>query len=62
MSTEERIVVGYKVTNDDFTILQSYANEMYSSQFPDPQTNILRRMIEEPKVGLLIKEASFAFE
>lgn len=34
---------------------------MYNSQAPDPQTNSMRRMIEEPKVGLLIKEASFAY-
>jgi len=61
MSTEERRVVGYKVTNEEFNILQSYANEMYNFQVPDPQTNTVRRMIEEPKVGLLIKEASFAY-
>ena len=33
---------------------------MYNFQVADPQTNSMRRMIEEPKVGLLIKEASFA--
>ena len=42
-------------------ILQAYANEMYNFQVPDPQTNSIRRMIEEPKVSLLIKEASFAY-
>ena len=30
MSTEERRIVGYKVTNDEFNILQGYANEMYN--------------------------------
>ena len=58
MSIENRRVVGYKVTNDEFNILQAYANEMYNFQVPDPSTNTVRRMIEEPKVGLLIKEAS----
>ena len=58
MSIEDRRVVGFKVTNDEFNILQAYANEMYNFQVPDPQTNTVRRMIEEPKVGLLIKEAS----
>ena len=61
MSTEDRRVVGFKVTNDEFNILQSYVNEMYNFQVPDPQTNSVRRMIEEPKVGLLIKEATFAY-
>ena len=61
MSIEDRRVVGYKVTNDEFNILQAYANEMYNFQVPEPQTNTVRRMIEEPKVGLLIKEASFAY-
>ena len=64
MSTEDRRVVGFKVTNDEFNILQSYANEMYNFQVRDPKTNSMRRMIEEPKVGLLnqlIKEASFAY-
>ena len=58
MSTEDKRVVGFKVTNDEFNILQAYANEMYNFQVPDPSTNTVRRMIEEPKVGLLIKEAS----
>ena len=61
MSTEDRRVVGYKVTNDEFNILQAYANEMYNFQVPDLQTNSMRRIIEEPKVRLLIKEASFAY-
>jgi len=61
MSTEDRSVVGFKVTNDEFNVLQAYANEMYNFQVTDPQTNAARRMIEEPKVGLLIKEASFAY-
>jgi hypothetical protein len=34
---------------------------MYNFQVPDPQNNSVFRMIEEPKVGLLIKEASFAY-
>ena len=52
-----KFLVGYKVTNDEFNILQAYANEMYNFQVPDPQTNSTRRMIEEPNVRLLIKEA-----
>jgi hypothetical protein len=32
MSTEDRRVVGFKVTNDEFNILQPYANEMYGFQ------------------------------
>ena len=59
--SEDRRVVGFKVTNDEFNILQAYANEMYNFQVPDPQTNTVRRMIQEPKVGLLIKEVSFAY-
>jgi hypothetical protein len=59
MSTEDRRVVGFKVTNDEFNILQAYSNEMYNFQVQDPQA--MRRMIEEPKVGLLIKETSFAY-
>jgi hypothetical protein len=51
----------YNVTNDEFNILQVYTNEMYNFQVPDPQRNSMGRMIEEPKVGLLIKEASFAY-
>jgi hypothetical protein len=61
MSTEDRRVVGYKVTNEEFNILHAYANEMYSFEVPDPQTNSMRRMKEEPKVGMLIKEVSFAY-
>ncbi len=55
MSTEDRRVVGFKVTIYEFNILQSYANEMYNFQVQDPQTNSVRRMIEEPRVGLLIR-------
>jgi hypothetical protein len=51
----------YNVTNDEFNILQIYTNEMYNFQVPDPQRNSMGRTIEEPKVGLLIKEASFAY-
>jgi hypothetical protein len=34
MSTEDRRVVGFKVTNDEFNILQAYSNEMYNFQVP----------------------------
>jgi hypothetical protein len=51
MSTEDRRVVGFKVTNDEFNILQSYANEMYNFQVLDPRTNSMRGMIEEPKLA-----------
>lgn len=30
INTEERRVVGYKITNDEFNILQAYSNEMYN--------------------------------
>ena len=43
MSTEDRRVVGFKVTNDEFNVLQAYANEMYNFQVTDPQTNAARR-------------------
>ena len=49
MSTEDRRVVGFKVTNDEFNVLQAYANEMYNFQVPDPQTNNVCRMIEGTK-------------
>ena len=35
--------------------------KVYNFQVPDPQTDTVRRIIEEPKVGLLIIEASFAY-
>jgi hypothetical protein len=42
MSTEDRRVVGFKVTNDEFNILQAYSNEMYNFQVPDPQANSMK--------------------
>jgi len=48
MSTEYRRVVGFKVTNDEFNVLQAYANEMYNFQVTDPQTNAAGRTKSRP--------------
>jgi hypothetical protein len=58
---EETIPVGFKVTKSQREELQRWASYFAGQKSIDPQTGKKVPIIERPQIGLLIKEATYAF-
>ena len=58
---EKEFPVGFNVTKSQKDELQRWADYFYGQQSIDPQTKKAVRIIEKPQIGLLIKEAVYAF-
>jgi hypothetical protein len=48
-------VVGFRVTPEEFKMLQDYATIFHEQQFENPQTGEKKPLLDEAKVGKLVK-------
>ena len=60
-SQDGTIPVGFRVTKQQRDELQTWASYFYGQKSIDPNTGKEVSIIEKPQIGLLIKEATYAF-
>jgi hypothetical protein len=62
--------VGFRVNDETKAMLQDYANKLSNEYLMDPntgqaiidpQTRQPKKILEKPSIGLLVKEATFAY-
>src|SRR5918993_1630428 len=53
--------VGFKVSPSEYNVLQQYAQLFHERMVQDPETNQPRRLLERPEIGLLIRNATYAY-
>ncbi|HZB16794.1 MAG TPA: hypothetical protein VE445_06455, partial [Nitrososphaeraceae archaeon] len=50
-----------KVSPSEYNVLQQYAQLFHERMVQDPETNQPRRLLERPEIGLLIRNATYAY-
>jgi hypothetical protein len=53
--------VGFKVSPSEYNVLQQYAQIFYNQMVENPETKQPRRILEKPEIGLLIRNATYAY-
>jgi hypothetical protein len=50
-----------KFATYEYNVLKQYAKILHEQMIQDPETNQLRRMLEKPEIGLLIRNATYTY-
>ncbi len=53
--------VGFKVSPSEYNVLQQYAQLFHNQMIQDPETKQPGRLLERPEIGLLIRNATYAY-
>jgi hypothetical protein len=63
VTSDENIkkTVGFKVSPSEYNVFQQYAQLFHSKMVQDPDTKQPRRLLERPEIGLLIRNATYAY-
>jgi hypothetical protein len=58
---KQKKTVGFKVSPSEYNVLQQYAQIFHNQLVTDPETKQPRRLLERLEIGLLIRNATYAY-
>ncbi len=58
---QKKKTLGFKVSPSECNVLQQYAQLFHNQMVQDPDTKQPRRLLERPMIGLLIRNATYAY-
>ncbi len=58
---EQKKRVGFKVSPSEYNVLQQYAQLFHNQLVEDPEIKQPRMLLERQEIGLLIRNATYAY-
>jgi hypothetical protein len=58
---KQKKTVGFKVSPSEYNVFQQYVQIFHNQVVEDPDTKQPRRLLERPEIGLLIRNATYAY-